>query len=149
MLSVYGSMAHLKSGESLPRSLAANDEILLGQDKGRELADVIGNPAPLAAGHHSCFVSQSQRTLSRWTKKLRLPSVTCFALQNTPSVYHPLNSPSRRAQEDLLRSRCQARRGQSVSVHCSFRSLLAYIIAPSPSLLLHVSIRFSGPFPRC
>jgi hypothetical protein len=90
VLLVYGPSQVLES-RSLARLLRMT-RFCLGQDKGRELADVIGNPAPLAAGHHSCFVSQSQRTLCRWTKKLRLPSVTCFALQNSPSVYHPLNS---------------------------------------------------------
>jgi hypothetical protein len=148
------SMAQLKSG--VASSLAANDEVLLGQDKGREASRRHWEPGTTCSGlpgatTHSCFVSQAQRTLSRWTKKLRLPSVTCFALHYKIFPLFIIHSTAikkcaGRSSPFLLSST-----SRTISFFpllfkgpCSLTSLLR----PS-SLLLHVSIRFSRPFPRC
>lgn len=96
---------------------------------------------PAGAQSTDPVLNQETSAVPNWT----LLDLLCF-LEDTFCL-SSTQQPSRSAQEDLLRSRYQARRGlsiPSVALHCSFlRPLLAnYVVVADSHFILVVPARF-------
>ena len=106
----------------------------------------------------SCWEPTQPKILSRrWNQGLAVRDLVCAASPEDTFCLSSTQQPSRRAQEDLLRSRCPTRRSTflspipspdiaALSNPCSLITSLRPLPTSSSSLL-HVSIRFNGYFP--